>query len=177
MLGKWLWMDVRSSFAAPEDDKKHKPEDEEFSCLSIVANLLRIYAERSWAEMVVDLEALPPSIQGLQQPNSTTNAAPTNRTVVDTLLAYRSLGTFMTLQIPRVSLTTGVGRGAGRNSFGGQSSSSIALGGPQRVCVEPKWKVTDIVVPTLDEKEEGEMEGDLGTVVPRVTPQKVKLEE
>ncbi|KAI6039173.1 hypothetical protein EDC04DRAFT_2547932, partial [Pisolithus marmoratus] len=68
---------------------------------------------------------------------------------------------FMTPQIPRVGLTTGVGRGAGRNSFGGvlpapQPSSSAGLGGPKRVRVEPKWKVTDIVVPMPNTKEEEE---------------------
>lgn len=146
-LVKGLGWPFRSSSAAPEDDENHeKLEDGE-------------------AEMDVDQEAPPLSTEDPQQ-SDLTDASP----------AHRPLGTFMTPQISRVSLTTGVGRGAGRNSFGGYSSSSSAgLGGPQRVRVEPKWKVTDIVVPVPDEKEEGGMDPD--TDMLHVSPRKVKQEE
>ncbi|KAI6143778.1 hypothetical protein BKA82DRAFT_1005572 [Pisolithus tinctorius] len=146
-LVKGLGWPFRSSSAAPEDDEKHEK------------------LENEKVEMDVDQEAPPLSTEDLQQSDLT-----------DALPAHRPLGTFMTPQISRVSLTTGVGRGAGRNSFGGHSSSSsVGLGGPQRVRVEPKWKVTDIVVPVPDEKEEEEM--DLDTDMLHMSPRKVKQEE
>ncbi|KAI6143756.1 hypothetical protein BKA82DRAFT_31597 [Pisolithus tinctorius] len=112
----------------------------------------------------VDQEAPPPSTEDLQQ-SDLTDASP----------AHRAPGTLMMLQIPCVGLTTGLGRGAGRKSLGRHSSSSSAgLGGPQRVRVEPKWKVTNIVVPVPNEKEE---EMDLDTDVSHVPPRKVKQEE
>ncbi|KAI5984073.1 hypothetical protein EDD15DRAFT_2177828 [Pisolithus albus] len=161
-LVKGFGWPFRSSSAAPEDDKNHDsmdhPEDEEVG-----------YS--SFTEMDVDQQTS--SADGLQTSDSTTDG-PYN----DAPPAHQSLGTFMTPQIRRVGLTTGVGRGAGRHSFGGvlasQSSSPTALSGPKRVRVEPKWKVTDIVVPMPTAKEEGEMGEDLGTGVPHATPLKRK---
>lgn len=64
-------------------------------------------------------------------------------------MARRTLGSFMT---PQVVANTGMGRGSGRNSFGGVTTLP---GGARRVRIEPKWRVADIVVPLVTEEDEG----------------------
>ncbi|KAI6126492.1 hypothetical protein F5141DRAFT_1247314 [Pisolithus sp. B1] len=118
-LVKGFGWPFRSSSAVPEDDEKYD---------------IMNHLEDEETEMDVDPQTL--SADGLQMSDSTTGTSHN-----DAPPAHQSLGAFMTPQIPRVGLTTGVGRGAGRQSFGG------------RVRVEPKWKVTDIVVPMPSAKE------------------------
>ncbi|KAI6020440.1 hypothetical protein BKA83DRAFT_4302131 [Pisolithus microcarpus] len=158
-LVKGFGWPFRSSSAAPEDAENHDSMD-----------------HLQDKEMEMDVDPHTSSADGLQTSDSTTDTS-----YNDAPPAHRSLGTFMTPQIPRVGLTTGVGRGAGRHSFGGalapQSSSPTALSGPKRVRVEPKWKVTDIVVPMPSAKEETEVGEDLGTGVPHATPLKVEQED
>ncbi|KAH7928990.1 hypothetical protein BV22DRAFT_1057782 [Leucogyrophana mollusca] len=69
----------------------------------------------------------------------------------------RPLGQFMTPQVPHL---TGVGRGAGRNSYGGAMGT-----GPRRVRVEPKWKITDIVVPMPSDPNEDSGNSTIRTTV------------
>ncbi|KAI6161798.1 hypothetical protein EDD17DRAFT_1582603 [Pisolithus thermaeus] len=157
-LVKGFGWPFRSSSAAPEGDEKYDTTD---------------HLEGEETEMDVDPQTL--SADSLQTSDSTTDAS-----YNDSPPAHQSLGAFMTPQIPRVGPTTGVGRGAGRQSFGGvlapQLSSPTVLSGPKRVRVEPKWKVTDIVVPMLSAKEGVEMGKDLAMGVPHVMPLKEEQE-
>ncbi|KAF9225058.1 hypothetical protein BS17DRAFT_63397 [Gyrodon lividus] len=119
----------RSSSAPPDEVKDQEIEDQPEGEINDV-------------EMDVDHE-LPPSSDSL--PNSPTDLAPPIEPSARTPEPPRQWGNFMTPQVPP-RMNPGVGRGAGRNSFGGVLSAAVGTG-PRRVRVEPKWKVTDIVVP------------------------------
>ncbi|KAL4067490.1 hypothetical protein V8B97DRAFT_1873520 [Scleroderma yunnanense] len=128
----------RSSSAAPEE----KEEDEEVG----------LEGDYDEAQMNVDQE-LPPSSDSV--PESALDSDPTTPVAKDeTILpAPRSWGSFLTPQAGHAPTSIGVGRGAGQNSFSGVVAPSPGLGGPRRVRIEPKWKVTDIIVPLPNEEE------------------------
>ncbi|KAL4072335.1 hypothetical protein J3A83DRAFT_4093088 [Scleroderma citrinum] len=98
-------------------------------------------------------EELPPSSDSV--PESALDSDPTTPVAKDeTILpAPRSWGSFLTPQAGHAPTSIGVGRGAGQNSFSGVVAPSPGLGGPRRVRIEPKWKVTDIIVPLPNEEE------------------------
>jgi hypothetical protein len=104
--------------------------------------VLPMLLTRSQDEMNVDHE-VPPSSDPV--PDSPTDPTPPVEPIAGTPARPRQWGNFMTPQAPP-PMNSGVGRGAGRNSFGGVLSAGAGVG-PRRVRVEPKWKVTDIVVP------------------------------
>ncbi|KAH7911483.1 hypothetical protein BJ138DRAFT_1150446 [Hygrophoropsis aurantiaca] len=101
-----------------------------------------------------EFEELPPSSDFDRDDNEL--AGPSSGSTMHA----RPLGQFMTPQVPRV---IGIGRGAGRNSVDGTIGN-----GPRRVRVDPKWKVTDIVVPIPSNQSE---------TAPEVTHSTTKLEE
>jgi len=104
--------------------------------------------------MDVDAE-FPPSSDSV--PECALDSDPTNPVANDETvpLVSRPWGSFLTPQADRVAPITGVGRGMGRNSFSGIAAAapSPGLSGPRRVRIEPKWKVTDIIVPLPKEEE------------------------
>ena len=102
--------------------------------------------------MDVDAE-LPPSSDSVLE--CALDSDPTNPEADDETVppVSRPWGSFLTPQADRVAPSTGVGRGMGRNSFGGIAAPSPGLSGPRRVRIEPKWKVTDIIVPLPKEEE------------------------
>ncbi|KAG1785728.1 uncharacterized protein HD556DRAFT_1249347 [Suillus plorans] len=117
----------RSSSTAPEendDDDDEQDEDE-------------------------DEDAQPPPPSSSPPP---TYMAPQAQPHLTPARAARPLGSFMTPQVSHLQsgINTGIGRGAGRNSFGG------AL---RRVRVEPKWRIGDIEVRGVEEVKEEEKEG------------------
>ncbi|KIJ04483.1 hypothetical protein PAXINDRAFT_159364, partial [Paxillus involutus ATCC 200175] len=119
----------RGSSTTPEEVEDQETEDQS-------------EGETDEDEMNVDHE-VPPSSDPV--PDSPTDPTPPVEPIAGTPARPRQWGNFMTPQAPP-PMNSGVGRGAGRNSFGGVLSAGAGVG-PRRVRVEPKWKVTDIVVP------------------------------
>ncbi|KAG0697660.1 hypothetical protein DFH29DRAFT_1021395 [Suillus ampliporus] len=164
----------RSSSTAPEehddedqqDEVEDKEEDEDEVCLPfpsvsfIVKLTINNISMPKWTQM------------------KTHNPLPHR---LHPLLAPRPLGSFMTPQVPHPQSGIGIGRGAGRNSFGGAlrvplppgvsalappAASSLAptgpvetWGGAKRVRVEPKWRIGDIEVRAVDGVKEEEKAG------------------
>ncbi|KAF9232928.1 hypothetical protein BU15DRAFT_67054 [Melanogaster broomeanus] len=135
----------RSSSASPEVENQETEEEEEEETDDVRISscvLLMLLIPCSQVEMNVDNE-LPPSSDSVT--DSPTELAPSVEPSAGTPARPRQWGNFMTPQVPPV-MNSGVGRGAGRYSFGG-ALAAAASAGPRRVRVEPKWKVNDIVVP------------------------------
>ncbi|KIK91166.1 hypothetical protein PAXRUDRAFT_831074 [Paxillus rubicundulus Ve08.2h10] len=120
----------RGSSTTPEEVEDQENEDQS-------------EGETDEDEMDVDHE-LPPSSDPV--PDSPTDLTPPVEPTAGTPARPHQWGNFMTPQVPP-PMNSGVGRGAGRNSFGGVLSAGAGVVGPRRVRVEPKWRVTDIVVP------------------------------
>ncbi|KAG1809673.1 uncharacterized protein BJ212DRAFT_596502 [Suillus subaureus] len=149
----------RSSSTAPEendDDKQDEHDDE----------------EDEYAQMDTDQDAQPPPPSSSPPPTYTTPQAQPHLTPAK---APRPLGSFMTPQVsyPHSGIDIGIGRGAGRNSFGGAlrvplppGVSALAPSGPvqtwggaKRVRVEQKWRIGDIEVRDTEEVKEEEKAG------------------
>ncbi|KAG2040487.1 hypothetical protein BDR03DRAFT_948906 [Suillus americanus] len=152
----------RSSSIAPEendDDKQDEHEDE----------------EDEHAQMDTDQDAQPPPPSSSPPPIYITPQAQPHFTPAR---APRPLGSFMTPQVSHLQsgIGVGIGRGAGRNSFGGAlrvplppGVSTLAPSGPvetwggaKRVRVEPKWRIGDIEVRGVEVKEEEKAGTGLG---------------
>ncbi|KAG2747329.1 hypothetical protein P692DRAFT_20806995 [Suillus brevipes Sb2] len=138
-----VWPFRSSSTAPDENDEQDGDEDE----------------EDEHAHMDTDQDAQPPPPSSSPPPTYITPLAQPHLTPAK---APRALGSFMTPQVshPQSGIGIGMGRGAGRNSFGGAlrvplppGVSALAPAGPvetwggaKRVRVEPKWRIVDIEV-------------------------------
>lgn len=146
----------RSSSTAPEendDDDDQQDEDED-----------------EHDRMDIDQDAQPPPPSSSPPP---AYMAPQAQPHLTPARAPRPLGSFMTPQVSHLQsgINAGIGRGAGRNSFGGAlrvpSPSKVSApsgpietwGGAKRVRVEPKWRIGDIEVRGVEEVKEEEKEG------------------
>ncbi|KAG1886565.1 hypothetical protein F4604DRAFT_1572094 [Suillus subluteus] len=156
----------RSSSTAPEendDDKQDEHEDEEDEVSLPFVSLRHINYEHQHDQMDTDQDAQPPPPSSSPPPIHITPRAQPHLTPAR---APRPLGSFMTPQVshPQSDIGVGIGRGAGRNSFGG------AL---RRIRVEPKWRIGDIEVRGVEVKEEEKAGTGLGRT--RVSEEEKKV--
>ncbi|KAG2118296.1 hypothetical protein DEU56DRAFT_747889 [Suillus clintonianus] len=142
----------RSSSTAPEendeDNEQDEGEDEEDEVrLPFVYFCHTDYEQHQHTQMDTDQDAQPPPPSSSPPP---TYIAPDTQPHLTPARASRPLGSFMTPQVSHPHSGIGIGRGAGRNSFGG------AL---RRIRVEPKWRIGDIEVRDVEVVKEEEKAG------------------
>ncbi|KAG6329949.1 hypothetical protein ID866_9139 [Astraeus odoratus] len=174
-LVKGFGWPFRSSSATPDEEHKEEEFDPGEDCEEVQyfsTYFVRALMKRRLQEIMDVNQELPPSSDSVAEPLPESDLS---HEVIDNMAdpapAPRLMGAFMTPQVSRVPLYTGVGRGGGRSSFDGATAPSCGIGGPRRVRIEPKWKVTDIVVPLRNE------EGDVEPVATRTNTVQVKQEE
>jgi hypothetical protein len=154
-----VWPFRSSSTAPDENDEQDGDEDEEDEVNFPFISLCHTNHEHQHAHMDTDQDAQPPPPSTSPPPTYITPLAQPHLTPAK---APRALGSVMTPQVshPQSGIGIGMGRGAGRNSFGGAlrvplppGVSALAPAGPvetwggaKRVRVEPKWRIVDIEV-------------------------------